>query len=114
MLDASGRAEEFLGRLHERVSKEDHAQDGLIAYSEVLGRRVRSGDWADQAVSTLDKMEAALAEADFAAAAELADFFMDEALVIFGIYRDWIPKLIDFLRERGIEDDELAALNEKI
>jgi hypothetical protein len=114
MLDASGRAEEFLGRLHERISHEDGVDDGLISYSEVLGRRVRSGDWPDQAVSTLDKIEAAVTESDFGMAAELADFFMDEALVIFGIYRDWVPKLIDFLRERGVDDGELAELNERI
>jgi hypothetical protein len=114
MIDASGKAEEFLGRLHERISREHGAGDSPISYSEVLGRRVRSGDWPDQAVSTLDKIEAALAEGGFATAAELGDFFLDEAVVIYAIYRDWVPKLIDFLRERGIADDELAELNERI
>ena len=114
MQDASGRAEEFLGRLHTRISGEDRVRGELISYSEVLGRRVRSGDWADQKIATLDKIVEALDAGDFATAAELGDFFMDEAEVIFSIYRDWVPKLIDFLRDRGVEEDELTSINERI
>jgi hypothetical protein len=114
MQDASGRAEEFLGRLHARISAETQKEPGQISYSEVLGRRVRSGDWGDQAISTYDKILEALDRGDFAAAAELADFFANEAEVIHSIYRDWIPKLIDFLRERGFDEVELTDLNEQI
>jgi hypothetical protein len=114
MQDASGRAEEFLGRLHARISAEPAGEPGLISYSEVLGRRVRSGDWEDQAVATYDKILAALDEGRFADAAELADFFVDEAAVIHSIYRDWIPQLIEFLEGRGVGEDELAEVNEGI
>ena len=114
MQDASGRAEEFLGRLHTRISGEDRAQGGLISYSEVLGRRVRSGDWDDQKIATLDKIVQALDAGDFATATELGDFFTDEAEVIFSVYRDWVPKLIDFLRDRGMDEEELASVNERI
>jgi hypothetical protein len=115
MLDASGRAEEFLGRLHSRISAEEQRDpEGPLTYSEVLGRRVRTGDWPDQARSTLDKVEAALEAAEFATAAALADFMKDEAAVIYAIYRDWVPKLIDFLRERGVSDAELTAINERV
>jgi hypothetical protein len=114
MEDASGRAEELLGRLHARVSQEAPRGGGAIAYSDVLGRRVRSGDWADQTVSTLDKLVAAIAAGDFEQAAELADFYVDEAAVIHSIYRDWIPKLIDFIAARGAGEAELTAINERI
>lgn len=114
MQDASGRAEEFLGRLHARISAETEAEPGLISFSEVLGRRVRSGDWDDQAISTYDKIVEAIDAGDFESAAALGDFFLDEASVIHSIYRDWIPKLIDFLRERGIDEVELSELNEQI
>ena len=113
MYDANGRAEELLGRLHERVSQEDE-KDGLIAFSNVLGRRVRSGGWDDQKISTYDKIEEALADERFSEAAELADFMVDEAEVIYSIYRDWVPKLIDFMAARGVDEEELVELNEKV
>jgi hypothetical protein len=114
MLDANGRAEELLGRLHSRISLEEGEDAGPLTYSEVLGRRVRAGDWEDQARSTLDKVEEALAAGDFERASELASFLKDEAEVIYRIYRDWLPKLIDFLAERGVPQAEIEELNERI
>jgi hypothetical protein len=115
MLDASGRGEEFLGRLHSRVSTgDDPGEDGVLTFSDVLGRRVRSGEAKAQKVSTLDLIEQALEARHFEKAAELADFFKDEAEVVHLIYRDWLPKLIDFFRARGVDDDELTAINERI
>ena len=114
MQDASGRAEEFLGRLHTRISVDDRARNGLISHSEVLGRRVRTGGWHDQKVATLDKIVRAIEAKNFTAAAELGDFFLDEAEVIYSIYRDWIPKLIDFMRTRGVDLEELTSINEHI
>lgn len=114
MQDASGRAEEFFGRLHERISGDDDNSEGLIGYSHVLGRRVRNGALDDQQIATLDKIVAAVEAGHFAAAAELADFYVDEAEVIHSIYRDWLPKLIEFLRARGVDDDELTRVNEQI
>jgi hypothetical protein len=114
MEDASGHAEELLGRLHARISDEGAPATGAIAYSEVLGRRVRSGDLADQTVSTLDKLVSAIDAGEFETAAELADFYVDEAAVIHSIYRAWIPKLIEFIAARGVGDDELTAINERI
>jgi hypothetical protein len=112
--DASGRAEELLGRLHARITREPEGPVGAITYSDVLGRRVRSGDWADQTVSTLDKMVAAIEAGTFSEAAELADFYVDEAAVIHSIYRAWIPKLIEFIAARGVDEVELTAINERI
>jgi hypothetical protein len=114
MLDASGRADELLGRLHARISVEEHGHEGPLGYSEVLGRRVRSGDWEDQAKSTLDKVEAAIERGEFELASELASFMKDEAEVIYRIYRDWVPKLIDFLGEHGVSQAEIEELNERI
>ena len=114
MQDASGRAEELLGRLHARISQEQLGPEGAIGYSELLGRRVRNGDWDDQTVSTLDKMITAIEAGDFTAAAELGDFFVDEAGVVHSIYRDWLPKLIDFIGARGVSEPEVVKINEDI
>jgi hypothetical protein len=114
MQDASGRSEELLGRLHARISTEDLPAGGPLSYSEVLGRRVRAGSIAEQRVSTLDLIEEALADGRFSDAAALADFFEDEAEVVHSIYRDWLPKLVDFLRDRGLDEAELTAVNERI
>lgn len=114
MKDASGRAGEILGHIHTRHVPEPTDGTGALTFSEVLGRRIRVGDWNDQRVSTCDKVRAALEEGDFAEAAELGDFFADEAEVIYEIYRSWMPQLIDFLLDRGLSEYEVTALNERI
>jgi hypothetical protein len=114
MKDASGRAEELLARIWLDTEPQATAPGSALSYSEVLGRRVRAGDLLDQRVSTYDKIREALAASEFDKAAELGDFFADEADVIFGIYRGWIPQLIDFLLDHGLSEDEVRALNERI
>jgi len=114
MQDASGKTEEMLGRLHERISAEPADGSKAIGFSNVLGRRVRNGELAEQTVATLDQIVAAIDAGDLERAAELGDFYLDEADVIFSIYRDWVPKLNDFMRERGVEEDELSRINEEI
>ena len=63
-----------------------------LEWSESIGKRVRSGDWADQAVSTVVKIEEELRAAgdDFGLtanrrenAAQLVDYFMEEAKVVY-------------------------------
>lgn len=115
MKDASGRAEELLTRFElERGGGSPAEEAGALAFSEILGRRVRAGELSDQRISTVDKIQEALAAGDYARAAELGDFFADEAEVVYGIYRGWIPQLIDFLLDRGSSLDEVTELNERI
>lgn len=60
-----------------------------LEWSESIGKRVRTGDWADQAISTVVKIEEELRAAGDAFglaanrrenAAQLVDYFMEEAL----------------------------------
>ena len=90
------------------------ATDTRIEFSEILGRRVRLGSWEDQKVSTYRKIKAAVAEGDWDEAAELADYFTDEANVCFSLYRQWINDLNGFLKERGTPAAELAEINAAI
>lgn len=82
-----------------------------IEFSEVLGRRVRLGSWEDQKISTYRKIQEAIAEERWDDAADLADYFTDEANVCFSLYRQWINDLRGFLASQGMEADELAAVD---
>jgi hypothetical protein len=84
-----------------------------IAFTELLGRRVRMGSWEDQKVSTYRKIREALDERRWDDAAALESYFIDEAMVCFAIYRQWIPDLNGFLRDRGVAPDVIAARNEQ-
>ena len=85
-----------------------------IEYSPALGRRVRLGSWEDQKVSTYRKIREAIEQERWDDAAELANYFVDEARVCFAIYRQWIPDLNGFLSENGVPRDELDAANKEI
>ena len=89
-----------------------------LAWSESIGKRVRVGDWADQAVPTLTKAREALAEAgdEFGlkagrreVAAQLVDYFMEEAKVVYVIYEVWTHGFLDWLSAKGVGPDELDA-----
>jgi hypothetical protein len=85
-----------------------------LEYSAVLGRRVRAGSWEDQAISTYVKIQEALDAESWEWAAQLANYFVEEASVCFGIYRGWIPMLNDFLAENGASSEDLAQINKDI
>jgi hypothetical protein len=89
-----------------------------LEWSSEIGKRVRSGDLADQAVPTLDKVREAIAEAgdEFGlkagrreTAAQLVDYFMEEAKVVYLIYEVWTNGFLDWLRSKGVTDAELEA-----
>src|SRR5260221_6282784 len=94
-----------------------------LTWSEEIGKRVRTGDWTDQAVSTVTKIQEALHEGGdtfgLAAgrretAAQLVDYFMEEAKVVYVIYDVWTAGFLTWLREQGVAeadlDGELARL----
>src|SRR5262245_43018030 len=89
-----------------------------LTWSDEVGKRVRTADWADQGVSTIDKIQEALREAGdtfgLAAgrretAAQLVDYFMEEAKVVYVIYESWTTGFLAWLREREVPEAELTA-----
>ncbi len=80
-----------------------------LTWSDDLGKRVRTGDWADQIIPTVDKIEEAVREGEAEAAAQLIDYFMEEAKVVFSIYKIWSEGFEGWLRERGVGEKELDA-----
>ena len=85
-----------------------------IAFSDLLGRRVRMGSWEDQKISTYRKIKEAIEERRWDDAARLADYFVDEANVCFSLYRQWLADLNAFLRENGVQEHELDDVNASI
>jgi hypothetical protein len=79
-----------------------------LEYVPALGRRTRLGAWEDQKISTYRKIIEAIGERRWDDAAELGNFFVDEAKVCFAIYRQWIPDLSSFLAENGVPRGEIA------
>lgn len=89
-----------------------------LTWSDTIGKRVRSGDWADQALPTLDKVREALVEAGDTfglkagrreVAAQLVDSFMEEAKVVYLIYKVWTAGFLDWLAAQGVTEAERQA-----
>jgi hypothetical protein len=85
-----------------------------LTWSATLGKRVRTGDWADQAVSTVRKIQEAIEGDRREAAAQLVDYFMEEAKVVYVIYQVWSTGFLDWLRAEGMTEPELAAELERL
>ena len=105
--DASGWVEEMLTAITAEPWQGEAPMAPGLGFSEVLGRRVRTGDWQEQKVSTYDKIRQALEAGDFQSAAAFVGFFTDEADVIFGFFRQLIPDANEFLLKRGLTKADL-------
>jgi hypothetical protein len=89
-----------------------------LTWSDEISKRVRTGDWHDQAISTVTKIREAIAgtgdefgpgAAGRESAAQLVDYFMEEAKVVMVVYRVWTDGFLDWLRGEGVPEDELEA-----
>lgn len=80
-----------------------------LAWSEALGKRVRNGDWADQGVSTVAKIEQAAAAGRAEEAAQLVDYFVEEAKVCHLIYAVWFRGFVAWLETKGVTAAEREA-----
>lgn len=85
-----------------------------LVFSDALGRRVRMGRWEDQKISTYRKIHEAIDAGEWAFAAELANYFVEEASVCYGIYRQWIPDLNAFMTQNGVSKGDIAEANRRI
>ena len=85
-----------------------------LTWSDDLGKRVRTGDWTDQAVSTVTKINEAIREGRSEVAAQLIDYFMEEAKVVQFIYDTWTPGFLEWLTQAGYGEAELAAAVEDL
>jgi len=56
-----------------------------LEWSEQIGKRVRTGPWTDQAISTTRKILDAIAIGQWELAAQLVDYWMEEAKIVYVI-----------------------------
>lgn len=86
-----------------------------LVWSEEIQKRVRTGDWLDQAISTVTKIQEAAAEGRNEDAAQLADYFLEEAKVAHDIYTGlWFPKLFGFLEKEAVNKQEIQSVQERV
>lgn len=86
----------------------------MLTWSDDLAKRVRTGDWADQGIPTVTKIEEAAAAGDDESAAELVDYFMEEAKVCYRIYDTWMAGFVGWLDLQGVPADEREAELERL
>jgi hypothetical protein len=80
-----------------------------LGWNDALGKRTRSGDWADQAVGTVAKIDEAVDGAQWEVAAQLIDYLMEEAKVVHVIFDVWFSGFTEFLLAQGVGQDLLDA-----
>src|SRR5258707_2043896 len=85
-----------------------------LEYVPAVGRRARLGNWQDQKISTYRKIREAIEQGRWDDAAELGNYFVDEAKVCFAIYRQWIRDLKGFLAENDVPPAEIERANADI
>ena len=112
--DASGWVEEMLLTIDTEPWIERSPKSPGLEFSDILGRRIRSGPWADQKISTYDKILSALERGEPRQAAAYIDFFVDEADVIFSIFRQLIPDANEFLLTRNVDKKHIREVNANI
>lgn len=119
MADAAGWIEAMLVEVAERPADgptdAPPAKGETLRYSAILGRRIRAdGAWDEAAISTYAKARDAIGAADWTIAAQYVDFFVDEAAVIYGVFRGLIPDAISFLEGRGVPRAALRDMNRRL
>ena len=80
-----------------------------LTWSETLRKRVRTGDWQDQAISTTKKIHESIEAGEWELAAQLIDYWMEEAKVVYVIYQVWDEGFVAYLRSKGVPDAEIDA-----
>lgn len=80
-----------------------------LTWSDDLRKRVRTGDWQDQAISTTRKIDESIDAGEWELAAQLVDYWMEEAKVVYVIYQVWDEGFVTYLRSKDVPDAEIDA-----
>jgi hypothetical protein len=96
------------------ISGSPSAPKTRLTWSDTLNKRVRTGDWKEQAVSTTSKIVDAINDEDWEIAAQFIDYWMEEAKVVYVIYQVWGEGWTTFLSQRGISDADIQAEDARV
>jgi hypothetical protein len=80
-----------------------------LTWSERIGKRVRDEPWPMQAVSTVRRIEEALEASQLEIAAQLVDYFMEEAKICHNVYQTWTDGFDRWIRARGVSEVDFNA-----
>jgi hypothetical protein len=103
-----------MSRPHRNISGSTKPLPTTLTWSEDLRKRVRTGDWQDQAVSTTTKIRESIDDGEWELAAQLIDYWMEEAKVVYVIYQVWDEGFVSYLRGKGLEDAEIDGEIERL
>ena len=81
----------------------------VLTWSPELGKRRRTGDWQEQTVSTVQKIEEAIRQSSPEVAAELIDYFMEEAKICHKIYVGWAQAFEEWLLREGTSSADVIG-----
>ena len=73
-----------------------------VTWSHDVGKRIRGGSWTDQAISTTKKIQEAIEASQWERAAELLDYWMEEAKVVYVVYKTWTDGWRRYFASQGI------------
>jgi hypothetical protein len=96
-------------RTNRNISGSTKPLPTTLTWSDDLRKRVRTGGWQDQAISTTRKIQESIEAREWELAAQLIDYWMEEAKVVYVIYQVWDEGFVDYLRGKGLTDDEIQA-----
>jgi hypothetical protein len=86
----------------------------VLGWDSAIGKRVRDGDWQAQAVSTVQRIEEALDAGQREVAAQLVDYFMEEAKVCHAVYQVWVDGFTNWILGRGVTQQDMTAERERL
>jgi hypothetical protein len=85
-----------------------------LTWSDDINKRVRTGDWAAQSVSTTTTIIEAIGAGHWEVAAQLVDYWMEEAKVVYVVYQVWTEGWGGFLSAKGVTAAELQHEMERL
>ena len=80
-----------------------------LIWSDSVGKRVRTGSWQQQSTSTTALIRSAIQRGDWEGAAQLLDYWMEEAKVVYVVYASWMNGWRDYLTCQGLTGAEIDA-----
>ncbi len=89
-----------------------HASETEVVVWSPIGREARGGSWAQQAQTTLDRIDAALADGRRADAGSLVRHLVVEATEIHELLTEWCAAIPAILEREGVSAERMAELRE--